>query len=61
MPYVYAVWCEWDIGLNDVVFISKEVAERSAKAALIGCGIEDSIDNLYNEYLLGYTAMEVIE
>lgn len=58
---VYAVWCEWDIGLNDLAFISKEAAERSAKNALIDCGIEGSIDELYNESLLGYTEMEVVE
>ncbi len=60
MPYVYAVWCEWDIGLNDVVFTSKEVAKRSVKEALVDCGTEGSVDELCNKGLLGYTKMEVI-
>lgn len=59
MEVVYKVWCEWDIGLEDVVFDDEDVAERYARAA-IAVMMDDDFDDLVRESLIGLDTIEVI-
>jgi len=57
---MYRVWCEWDIGVEDKIFATKEIAIRHAKINLEACGIEETFDELYEEHLIGLDDVEVI-
>ena len=58
---VYKVWCEWDIGLEGVMFASEEAARRDVKAALKDSDVEESLQELEDEGLVSFEAMRVIE
>lgn len=58
---MYRVWCEWDIGVEDKIFSTKEVAIRHAIINLEACGIEETYDELYEERLIGLDVVEVID
>ena len=60
MAEVYKVWCEWEIGLEDVVFSERRVAEIHAMKALEDCGIEESYAELKDEGLISVDSLEVI-
>lgn len=57
---MYSIWCEWDIGVEDKIFATYEVAERHATINLEACGIEESFEELEDERLIGIEAVEVI-
>jgi hypothetical protein len=59
MSVVYKVWCEWDIGLEDVVFDDEDVAERYARAAIAEM-MDDDFEDLVRESLIGLDIIEVI-
>ena len=61
MSEVYKVWCEWDIGLGDVVFSKWSVAEAHAIEALESCGIEESYTELEDSGMIGVESLEVIK
>lgn len=57
---VTTVWCEWDIGISDSVFLNEEVAREHATRALESCGVEETIEELEEEGLLGFETKEVV-
>lgn len=59
MSVVYKVWCEWDIGLEEVVFDDPDVAERYAREAIAEM-MDDDFDDLVRESLIGLDTIEVI-
>ena len=59
MEVVYKVWCEWDIGLEEVVFDDPDVAERYAREAIAEM-MDDDFDDLVRESLIGLDTIEVI-
>lgn len=58
---IVTAWCEWDVGLNDAVFASLAVAKAKYAAALEDCGIEEPLEELMAEGLLGFNTQAVIE
>lgn len=50
---VYRVTCEWDIGLEYVVYRSREKALAAAEAALEDSGIDDPFHELLAAGLVG--------
>lgn len=42
MNIVYRVWCEYDIGQEDVIFASEQVAVDWCKIACEECGLDYS-------------------
>ncbi len=64
----YKFWCEWDIGINDEIYASYEVAVKHISQALEDCFADNdddmdySIEGLEDEGLLGieehYMVME---
>lgn len=59
MSVVYKVWCEWDIGLEELVFDDEDVAERYAREAIAEM-MDDDFDDLVRESLIGLDTLEVI-
>lgn len=59
MSVVYRVWCEWDIGLEELVFDDPDVAERYAREAIAEM-MDDDFDDLVRESLIGLDTIEVI-
>lgn len=57
---MYTVRCEWDIGIEGLVFTTKEVAIRHANINLEACGIEEDYDELHDGGLIGLNVVEVI-
>lgn len=65
---VFKIWCEWDIGINDDIFISYEIAARNINIAIEECGVAEddpdgdySIEALMDEGLLDIEEVEVVE
>ena len=59
MSVVYKVWCERDIGLEELVFDDPDVAERYAREAIAEM-MDDDFDDLVRESLIGLDTIEVI-
>jgi hypothetical protein len=57
--YVYRVWCEWDIGQEYELFADEDLAYKWAKDSLKECGIEEDIDDLIEEGLVGFESVKV--
>jgi hypothetical protein len=58
---VTKMWCEWDIGINDDLFASDDLARRVAAEALADSGVEESLDDVLKEGLIGFDTVEVRE
>lgn len=59
MEEVVTMWCEWDIGCNEDVFDNIGTAHAIAEQALLDCGIDESLDQLLEEGLIGFEHKEV--
>lgn len=59
MKHVYKVWCEWDIGLNEVVFASYEGAWEAATQGIQDMG--EDIDECESNGLVGVETWEIME
>ena len=57
---MYKVECEWDIGQENLVFVTKKKAVEWAKSALISAGIEDSFQDLWNEGLVLVSGLTIV-
>lgn len=53
-------WCEWDIGYEKHIFTDEDVCRKHVEKALKACGIEDDIDDLEGEGLVGFEEVLVI-
>lgn len=60
MTEVYKVWCEWEIGVEDVVYSSYEVAKKNAVECLKCSDIEESFDDLEKQRCIGIELVQVI-
>lgn len=49
----YKLWCEWDCGFDELLFTTEEAAFGYAAEILPDCGIEDSVEELVADNLLG--------
>ena len=58
---VTTFWCEWDIGINDDIFIDEEVARVAVAAALTDMDIDETVEELEDQGLLGFDNVEVRE
>lgn len=57
----YRVWCEWDIGLNDVIFATREGAWAVIHERLVSCGvIEYDLDCLHALEEDGLVGLEMV-
>lgn len=59
MKHVLKLWCEWDIGLGDVVYQSEDTAWEEARQALKDCGVDEPLEELRDEGLIGIDTLEV--
>lgn len=57
---MFKVWCEWDIGVEDKIFATYEVAERHARINLEACNFEESFEELKDDGCIGIQDVEVI-
>ena len=57
--YGYRVCCEWDIGQEYDLFADEDLAYKWAKDNLKECGIEEDIDDLIDEGLVGFESVKV--
>ena len=63
----YKIWCEWDIGINDYIFSSYDIAVSHIKEALVDAdfdesdGFDYSIEALTDEGLLGIEEGEMLD
>jgi hypothetical protein len=55
---MWTVISEWDLGLGDVVFASKDEARAEAKTALESCGIEESLEECEGDGLVSYKQLK---
>jgi hypothetical protein len=56
---VVTFWCEWDIGLEGEVFSDHDAAVRHVTQALKNSGIEEPVDELEDQGLVGFEEKEV--
>ena len=54
------VWCEWDVGLENVVYGSQEEARAELRKILPSYGIEEPLEELEDEGLVGYEPVETV-
>lgn len=59
MKHVYKVWCEWDIGLNEVVFASCDGAWAAAAQGIQEMG--EDIHDCESNGLVGVETWEIME
>lgn len=57
---MFKVNCEWDIGLENTVFATKELAKRDAAQALKDSDTEGDIDDLIDEGLVSFAPVDVV-
>ena len=57
---VITILCEWDIGINDNVYATEELAREAAKTALLDCDIEETMDELEDDGLISFESNRVI-
>ena len=57
---LYRLWCEWDIGHENIVFKSKESALRWAESYLYYSDVEEPLESLLSQGLIGTTSVELI-
>lgn len=57
---LYRLWCEWDIGHEDVVFKSKESALEWADSMLYFNDIDEPLASLLRQGLIGTTEVTLI-
>jgi len=57
--HVFKLWCEWDIGLGDVVYQSEDTAWEEARQALKEGGVGETLEELRDEGLIGVSVLEV--
>jgi hypothetical protein len=50
---LFRLWCEWDIGHENLVFRTKQDALDFAKVGLLACGIEDDFQSILDDHLVG--------
>lgn len=51
---VYKFWCEWDIGINDELWFDQEDMLEDISKALKEVDIEESIEQLEDDGLIGF-------
>jgi hypothetical protein len=56
---MFKIYCEWDIGHEDIVFKTKKEAEDWAKEALVNCGIEEPYEDVLADGLIGYKTVAI--
>lgn len=56
---VYQAWTEWDFGLSDKVFATKEGAWEAIKKAHASSGIEESYEDCLADGLYSVEVMKV--
>lgn len=62
MTQVVRIWCEWDIGLERMVFTTMAVARKAADEALYHCDIYDEdMTNLAQVEDAGFIGFEWID
>lgn len=59
---VFTLYCEYDIGINNNIFSTKEVLIKYAEEALIGCGLgEYTVKELEDAGLLKIYPVNIVE
>ena len=57
--YIYVLWCELDLGFNDVCFLTVDSAIEYAKETLINYDVEDSYEKLEEWGLIGWRELRI--
>ncbi|WCO82063.1 hypothetical protein vBPpSSYP_81 [Pseudomonas phage vB_PpS_SYP] len=57
---MFEAWCEWEIGIEGKIFATEEVAWKHLRYNLDACGIEETIEELKADWLVGVKEVEVI-
>lgn len=57
---VYRMYCEWDIGCNECIWLDPDKAWEDIVQAMEDCGIEDDIEELIDNGLVGLEGVVVI-
>lgn len=52
--------CEWDIGINDDIFANEDLARKAVAAALVACGIEETLEECEDENLVTFEHRTII-
>lgn len=58
---MYMIYCEWEIGEERTVFSSKEVAREWARKTLAMSGINETLEELEDENLIGYVKVTFVD
>lgn len=66
---MFRLWSDWDIGEDNLIFVSKEAGIRWLQsnevvaeiAAEDGCSIDDFITDCFDNQCFSWKAMEVIQ
>lgn len=54
------VWCEWDVGLEHTIYASQEEARKDLREILPSHGVEEPLEELEGEGLVGYKPVEIV-
>lgn len=57
---VFKLWVEWELGQDDVVFVSEDAALSWLEDRLPDVGIEDSVEELLDENLCGVESVTIV-
>lgn len=55
------IYCEWEIGEERTVFSTKEVAREWARKTLAMSGIDETLEELEDENLIGYKKVTFVD
>ncbi|QHJ79338.1 MAG: hypothetical protein [Bacteriophage sp.] len=61
MKTVIRIWCEWDIGNENIVFSDFDIARQWADQAIKDSGLEESMEELEQHGLIGFEQLKLIE
>ena len=58
---VVKVWCEWDVGAQNDIYATEDLAYLHMREALKDCDIDDPIDLLIEKGLVSFETVKVID
>lgn len=59
--YVYKVWCEWDIGQDDLVFETEELAAKWVKQDWNEDDMDITLEEAYSDGLVSIDFIKLVK
>ncbi len=55
------IWCEWEVGQDEVIFKTAAMGIRWLDLRLKECGINETVNDLMDQGLCGFEPIQLVE